>query len=73
MKKLVVVSLFAPVILGLAACGGSKTDGNVATNDVVANADDVALDANIADLNATDSNTVDANAAVPVDTVANAK
>lgn len=64
MKKLFILSLIAPAILGLAACGGTKTDGNVMTNDVVSNADDF----NLSD----DLNTVDANATVPVDNVANA-
>ena len=41
MKKLVILSLIAPAVLGLAACGGTKGDGNVTTtNDVVSNADD---------------------------------
>jgi hypothetical protein len=64
MKKLVILSLIAPAVLGLAACGGQKDHGNVVTNDVVSNADDF----NLSD----DLNTVDANATVPVENVANA-
>ena len=65
MKKLVILSLIAPAVLGLTACGGPKADGNVTvTNDVISNVDDL----NLTD----DVNTVDANATVPVDNVANA-
>ncbi|THD35046.1 MAG: circumsporozoite protein [Sphingomonas sp.] len=69
MKKLFILSLIAPAVLGLAACGGQKDQGNVVSNDVVLNADDANL---TADVNATDANTVDANATVPVANVANA-
>ncbi|MGN6817307.1 MAG: hypothetical protein ACTHJR_01395 [Sphingomonas sp.] len=54
MKKLVVLSVIAPVILGLAACGGKKADDVIDNNAaVVANADD----ANLADI--TDENVAD--------------
>jgi hypothetical protein len=65
MKKLVILSLIAPAVLGLAACGGPKADGNVTTNDVVMNADD-------ANMMGDDMNAVDANATVPVENVTNA-
>lgn len=55
MKKLVVLSVIAPAVLGLAACGGNKPvdDGN---NVVVANTDD----ANLVDTtNITDENVSD--------------
>lgn len=57
MKKLVVLSVIAPVILGLAACGGKKADDVIDNNAaVVANADD----ANLADTtNITDENVAD--------------
>jgi hypothetical protein len=55
MKKLVVLSVIAPVVLGLAACGGNKAaaDGN---NVVVSNTDDVNLTdtTNITDENVSD-------------------
>ena len=64
MKKIVILSLIAPAVLGLAACGGNKVDNTLTTNDVVANTDD---------FNASDDlNTVDANAVVPADNVVNA-
>ena len=64
MKKLVILSLIAPAVLGLAACG-QKDQGNVVvSNDVVSNADDF----NLTD----DVNAADANATVPVENVANA-
>lgn len=64
MKKIVILSLIAPAVLGLAACGAPKTDGNVSTGDVVTNAEDVNLtvDENVATLNDT----------VPVENVTNA-
>jgi hypothetical protein len=57
MKKLVVLSVIAPVVLGLAACGGKKADeGFNNTDAVVANADD----ANLTDTtNITDENVAD--------------
>ena len=69
MKKIVILSLIAPAVLGLAACGGAKVDNTLTTNDVVANVDDLnATDANaVVDANATDANTV-----VAADNVANA-
>lgn len=56
MKKLVVLSVIAPAVLGLAACGGNKPvdDGNNAV--VVTNTDD----ANLVDTtNITDENVSD--------------
>lgn len=64
MKKFLILSLIAPAVLGLAACGGNKTDGNVSTNDVVANADDVNL--------TVDENATTLNDTVPVENVTNA-
>ena len=57
MKKLVVLSVIAPAILGLAACGGNKpVDGGDNNAAVVANADD----ANLTDTtNVTDENVAD--------------
>jgi ribosomal protein L13 len=55
MKKLVVLSVIAPAVLGLAACGGNKPVDN--GNDVVvSNADDVNLTdtTNITDENVSD-------------------
>ena len=64
MKKLVILSLIAPAILGLAACG-QKDQGNVVvSNDVVSNADDL----NLTD----DINASTLNDTVPVENVANA-
>lgn len=63
MKKLVILSLIAPAVLGLAACGGPKVDNTVVSNDVVTNADDF----NLTD----DVNTADANTVVPADKVVN--
>ncbi|WP_296612394.1 hypothetical protein [Sphingomonas sp.] len=60
MKKLVVLSVIAPVVLGLAACGGNKTADNAV---VVTNTDDVNLtdttnitDENVSDVTANGSN-----------------
>jgi len=64
MKKIAILSLIAPVVLGLAACGGSKVDNTVVSNDVVTNADDLNLTA--------DENTATLNDTVPTDNVANA-
>lgn len=65
MKKLVILSLIAPAILGLAACGGSKTDGNVATtNDVISNVDDMNM--------MVDDNAAAMNDTVPVENASNA-
>ena len=64
MKKLVILSLIAPAVFGLAACGGTKADGNVSTNDIVANADDVNL--------TVDENASTLNDTVPVANVSNA-
>lgn len=62
MKKLVVLSLIAPVALGLSACG--STTNNTAAE--VTNTDDANLTA-MDDGNMTaDTNTVDANATAPV-------
>ncbi len=59
MKKLVVLSVIAPAILGLAACGGSKPADGGDNNAVVANADDM----NLADTtNVTDENVTDVTA-----------
>jgi|GEM_PF-1737012 len=56
MKKLVVLSVIAPAILGLAACGGNKAGGDNNTAAVVTNADD----ANLTDTtNITDENVAD--------------
>lgn len=54
MKKLVVLSVIAPVVLGLAACGGNKAAGDNAV--VVTNTDDVNLTdtTNITDENVSD-------------------
>ncbi len=53
MKKLVVLSVIAPAVLGLAACGGNKAADNAV---VVSNADD----ANLTDtVNVTDENVSD--------------
>ena len=55
MKKLVVLSVIAPVVLGLAACGGNKPVEN--TSDVVVTNTD---DANLTDTtNITDENVSD--------------
>lgn len=53
MKKLVVLSVIAPVVLGLAACGGNKAADNAV---VVTNTDDVNLTdtTNITDENVSD-------------------
>ncbi len=64
MKKIVILSLIAPAILGLAACGGSKEGGNVSTGDVITNADDANL--------SVDDNAATLNDTVPVENVANA-
>jgi len=65
MKKIVILSLIAPAVLGLAACGGTTDQGNViTTNDVVTNADDMNLSA--------DENVATANDTVPVENVTNA-
>jgi hypothetical protein len=60
MKKLVVLSVIAPVVLGLAACGGNKAADNAV---VVTNTDDVNLtdttnitDENVSDVTANASN-----------------
>lgn len=55
MKKLVVLSVIAPAVLGLAACGGNKPVDN-ASDVVVSNADDVNLTdtTNITDENVSD-------------------
>lgn len=63
MKKLVVLSLIAPVALGLSACGTPANN----SADAVVNADDANLTA-MDDGNMVDVNTVDANV-----TVANAQ
>jgi ABC-type Zn uptake system ZnuABC Zn-binding protein ZnuA len=54
MKKLVVLSVIAPVVLGLAACGGTKVENS--SDVVVSNADDVNLTdtTNITDENVSD-------------------
>jgi len=63
MKKLVVLSVIAPAILGLAACGGNKAAGDENNTAVVANADDTNLtdttnitDENVADVAGNASN-----------------
>lgn len=57
MKKLVVLSVIAPAVLGLAACGGNKP---AADNAVVVNTTD---DANLTDTtNITDENVSDVTA-----------
>jgi ABC-type glycerol-3-phosphate transport system substrate-binding protein len=60
MKKLVVLSVIAPVVLGLAACGGNKAADNAV---VVTNTDDMNLtdttnitDENVSDVTANASN-----------------
>ena len=55
MKKLVVLSVIAPVVLGLAACGGNKPVDN-GSDVVVTNTDDVNLTdtTNITDENFSD-------------------
>ena len=54
MKKLVVLSVIAPAVLGLAACGGNKAAADNTV--VVSNADDVNLTdtTNITDENVSD-------------------
>lgn len=54
MKKLVVLSVIAPVVLGLAACGGNKAASDNAV--VVTNTDDMNLTdtTNITDENVSD-------------------
>ncbi|MEO5937921.1 MAG: hypothetical protein ABIQ43_02810 [Sphingomonas sp.] len=65
MKKLVILSLIAPAILGLAACGAPKGgDNTVVSNDVMSNAEDTNL--------SVDENAATLNDTVPVDNVANA-
>ena len=64
MKKLVILSVIAPAMLGLAACGGNAGAGNTSTNDVVANVDDANL--------SVDENATVLNDTVPADNVANA-
>ena len=65
MKKLVILSLIAPAILGLAACGGgTKVDNTTVSNDTITNIDDTALPV--------DANATVLNDTVPVDNVANA-
>jgi hypothetical protein len=55
MKKLVVLSVIAPAVLGLAACGGNKPVDN-GSEAIVANTDD----ANLTDTtNVTDENVSD--------------
>jgi len=55
MKKLVVLSVIAPAVLGLAACGGNKPVDN-GSDVVVTNTDDVNLTdtTNITDENVSD-------------------
>ncbi len=56
MKKLVILSLIAPAVLGLAACGEKKVDGNdTAVNATVAD-ENLTDGANLTDENLTDGN-----------------
>jgi predicted small lipoprotein YifL len=56
MKKLVVLSVIAPAVLGLAACGGNKPVEDLNNSAVVTNTDD----ANLTDTtNVTDENVSD--------------
>jgi hypothetical protein len=64
MKKLVVLSIIAPAILGLSACGGSTTTNTTTTENTVSTVDDgnltvdenaTGLDSNLSD-NATTAN-----------------
>ena len=64
MKKLVILSLIAPAVLGLAACGGPKVDNSIVSNDTISNVDDTNLSA--------DENATVLNDTVPADNVANA-
>ena len=65
MKKLVILSLIAPAVLGLAACGGTKGGDNIGvSNDTITNVDDTNL--------SVDENATVLNDTVPVDNVANA-
>lgn len=64
MKKIVFLSLIAPAVLGLAACGGPKVDNTTVSNDTITNVDDTALPA--------DANATVLNDTVPADNVANA-
>lgn len=63
MKKLVILSLIAPAVLGLSACGGNVSNNS---SEVVLNGDDANLtamdDGNMVDANAVDANTTVANA-----------
>ena len=56
MKKLVVLSVIAPAVLGLAACGGNKPVDN-GSDVVVTNTDDANLTdtTNVTDENVSDS------------------
>ena len=65
MKKLVILSLIAPAILGLAACGGgTKVDNTTVSNDTITNIDDTNL--------SVDDNSATLNDTVPVENVNNA-
>ncbi|MBS1834909.1 MAG: hypothetical protein JST65_19470 [Acidobacteria bacterium] len=64
MKKIVFLSLIAPAILGLAACGDPKVDNTTVSNDTITNIDDTNL--------SVDDNATVLNDTVPADNVANA-
>jgi hypothetical protein len=64
MKKLVVLSVIAPVVLGLAACGGNKPVDDANNAVIVTNTDD----ANLTDT----TNVTDENVSDTVDNASNA-